>query len=150
MDRYIGLDAHSSSCTVAVVGPSGRRLQSQVLETNAKVLIDFQKTIPGSLYLCLAPQPHPGRDCRRHPTPHSNLNRLAANAPNASANPARAPIAGSAAVSPRSSSINRCIPCMAHPVGRHRDSICIERGTISIGHQHPPSAAIRIVDCRVW
>ena len=35
MDRYIGLDAHASSCTVAVVGPSGRRLQSQVLETNA-------------------------------------------------------------------------------------------------------------------
>ena len=36
MDRYIGLDAHSASCTVAVVGPSGRRLQSQVLETNGK------------------------------------------------------------------------------------------------------------------
>jgi hypothetical protein len=27
MDRYIGLDAHSASCTVAVIGPSGRRLQ---------------------------------------------------------------------------------------------------------------------------
>jgi len=38
MDRYIGLDAHSASCTVAVVGPSGRRLSSQVLETNGKAL----------------------------------------------------------------------------------------------------------------
>ena len=38
MDRYIGLDAHSSSCTVAVIGPSGRQLQSQVLETNAIAL----------------------------------------------------------------------------------------------------------------
>lgn len=58
MDRCIGLDAHSSSCTVAVVGPSGRRLQSQVLETNAKVLIDFLKTIPGTLHLCLEEGTH--------------------------------------------------------------------------------------------
>jgi transposase len=46
MDRYIGLDAHASSCTVAVLGPSGRKLQCQVLETNAKALIDFLETIP--------------------------------------------------------------------------------------------------------
>jgi hypothetical protein len=26
MDRYIGLDAHVSSCTFGVVGPSGKRL----------------------------------------------------------------------------------------------------------------------------
>ncbi len=25
MDRYIGLDVHASSCTLAVVGPSGKR-----------------------------------------------------------------------------------------------------------------------------
>lgn len=53
MDRYIGLDAHSSSCTIAVIGPSGRKLQSQVLETNSKVLIDFIRTIPGNRHLCL-------------------------------------------------------------------------------------------------
>ena len=58
MDRYIGLDAHASSCTVAVIGPSGRRLQSQVLETNAKVLINFLKTIPGTLHLCLEEGTH--------------------------------------------------------------------------------------------
>ena len=46
MDRYIGLDAHASSCTVAVLGPSGRKLQCQVLETNAKALISFLQTIP--------------------------------------------------------------------------------------------------------
>ncbi len=46
MDRYIGLDAHASSCTVAVIGPSGRKLQCQVLETNAKALIGFIRTIP--------------------------------------------------------------------------------------------------------
>ena len=38
MDRYIGLNAHTSSCTVATIGPSGKRLHSQVVETNAKVL----------------------------------------------------------------------------------------------------------------
>ena len=38
MDRYIGLDAHASSCTLAVVGPSGKRLSSYVVETNARAL----------------------------------------------------------------------------------------------------------------
>ena len=60
MDRYIGLDAHSSSCTVAVIGPSGRRLQSQVLETNARVLISFLKTIPRPRHLCLEEGTHAG------------------------------------------------------------------------------------------
>jgi transposase len=60
MDRYIGLDAHSSSCTVAVIGPSGRRLQSQVLETNARVLISFLKTIPKPRHLCLEEGTHAG------------------------------------------------------------------------------------------
>ncbi len=46
MDRYIGLDAHASSCTAAVLGPSGRKLQCQVLETNAKALISFLQPIP--------------------------------------------------------------------------------------------------------
>ena len=31
MDRYIGLDAHASSCTVAVIDPIGKRLQSRSL-----------------------------------------------------------------------------------------------------------------------
>jgi transposase len=58
MDRYIGLDAHSSSCTVAVIGPSGKRLQTQVLETNAKVLIDFIRAIPVTRHLCLEEGTH--------------------------------------------------------------------------------------------
>jgi len=58
MDRYIGLDAHASSCTAAVVGPSGRRLQSVVLETNARVLIDFLKGVPRPRHLCLEEGTH--------------------------------------------------------------------------------------------
>jgi hypothetical protein len=47
MDRYIGLDAHSSSCTLGVLGPSGKRLGSRVVETNAKALIEVLRSIPG-------------------------------------------------------------------------------------------------------
>lgn len=53
MERYIGLDAHTSSCTVAVVGPSGRQLSSQVVETNAKALIEVVRAIPSGRHLCL-------------------------------------------------------------------------------------------------
>ena len=53
MDRYIGLDAHASSCTLGVVGPSGKRLGSHVVETNARALIEVLRGIPGSRHLCL-------------------------------------------------------------------------------------------------
>ncbi|MBE7479512.1 MAG: transposase [Polyangiaceae bacterium] len=53
MDRYIGLDAHSQTCTFAVMGSAGRQLREQTLETNAKVLIDFVRTIPGQRRLCM-------------------------------------------------------------------------------------------------
>jgi hypothetical protein len=60
MDRYIGLDAHASSCTVAVIGPSGRKLQHQVLETSAKALINFIRTIPKNRRLILEEGSHSG------------------------------------------------------------------------------------------
>lgn len=53
MDRYIGLDAHASSCTLAVVGPSGKRLGSYVVETNARALIEVLRGIAGNRRLCL-------------------------------------------------------------------------------------------------
>jgi transposase len=58
MDRYIGLDAHASSCTAAVLGPSGRKLQCQVLETNPKALIGFLQTIPQNRRLILEEGTH--------------------------------------------------------------------------------------------
>ena len=58
MDRYIGLDAHTSSCTVAVIGQSGRQLQSQVVETNAKALIDAVRSVPKDRHRCLEEGPH--------------------------------------------------------------------------------------------
>jgi transposase len=53
MDRYIGLDAHASSCTLAVVSPSGKRLGSQVVETNARCLIEAVRQIPKPRHICL-------------------------------------------------------------------------------------------------
>ena len=53
MDRYIGLDAHSQSCTLAVVGPSGRRLGSQVVETNGATLVAAVRAIARPRHLVL-------------------------------------------------------------------------------------------------
>ena len=53
MARYIGLDAHATTCTLAVVGPSGRRLGSQVVETNGSALIEAVKTVARPRHLCL-------------------------------------------------------------------------------------------------
>jgi transposase len=53
MDRYLGLDAHPESCTLAVVGPSGKRLKSLVVETNGRALVEAIRSIPGHLRLCL-------------------------------------------------------------------------------------------------
>ncbi len=49
MDRYIGLDAHASSCTLGVIGPSGKRLGSYVVEANAKALIAVAASRLGAL-----------------------------------------------------------------------------------------------------
>jgi transposase len=52
MDRYIGLDVHASSSTLAIVGPSGRKLGSQVLETNGRALVEAIGAIPKPRHLC--------------------------------------------------------------------------------------------------
>lgn len=53
MDRYVGVDAHAASCTLAVVGSSGRRLRSIVVETNGRTLVEAVKGIGGRLHICL-------------------------------------------------------------------------------------------------
>jgi transposase len=53
MHRYIGIDAHTESCTLAVMGPSGKRLREARLETNGQVLSDFVRSIAGRKHICL-------------------------------------------------------------------------------------------------
>lgn len=53
MNRYIGLDVHAQSTTLAVMSESGKRLSSQVVETSATALIDALKGIQGTKRLVL-------------------------------------------------------------------------------------------------
>jgi len=53
MKRYVGLDGHAQTCTLAVAGSSGRRLSSRVVETNGRALVDAIREIPGEVHLCL-------------------------------------------------------------------------------------------------
>ena len=53
MDRYIGIDAHTQSCTLAVMGPSGKRLKEVRLETNGKVITEFTRSLAGHKHICL-------------------------------------------------------------------------------------------------
>jgi len=53
VERYIGLDSHGTSCTFGVLGPSGRKLRNDVVETNGKALVSYLRGIPGRKHLCL-------------------------------------------------------------------------------------------------
>lgn len=53
MKRYIGLDVHAASTTFAVLGESGKRLGTHVVETNGCALVEQLKTIPGKRHVCL-------------------------------------------------------------------------------------------------
>jgi len=53
MDRYIGLDGHSQSCTIRVVTATGKDVGRQVVETNGAALLQAIRSIPGSRHLCL-------------------------------------------------------------------------------------------------
>jgi transposase len=53
MERYVGLDGHVESCTLGVVGPTGKRLKSMVVETNGHALVEAVRSIPGRVHLCL-------------------------------------------------------------------------------------------------
>jgi hypothetical protein len=47
------LDVHAASTTFAVIGESGKRLTSHVVETNGQALVEQLKMIPGSKHVCL-------------------------------------------------------------------------------------------------
>ncbi len=53
MDRYIGLDGHSQSCTLRVLTATGKDVGREVVETNGAALVQAVRAIPGSKHLCL-------------------------------------------------------------------------------------------------
>jgi transposase len=51
MERYIGLDAHAASCTLAVISEKGRKLKDCPVETNGQALVEAVRMIPGRKHL---------------------------------------------------------------------------------------------------
>ena len=47
MERYIGIDVHAASCTLAVASERGRLLRTMVVETNGEALVDALRCIAG-------------------------------------------------------------------------------------------------------
>lgn len=52
MERYIGIDVHSESCTIAVLGPSGKKCGEQRVETNGRALLMCLHGIAGRKHVC--------------------------------------------------------------------------------------------------
>lgn len=53
MERYLGADVHARSTTVEVLGPSGRCVRRNVVETNGQALVTYLKQLAGNLHLCI-------------------------------------------------------------------------------------------------
>ena len=51
MERYLGLDVHAASCTLAVVSQTGKRPKGFPGETNGQALAEAIRIIPGRKHL---------------------------------------------------------------------------------------------------
>ena len=51
MERYLGLDVHAASCTLAVLSQTGKRLTDFPIETNGQSLVEAIRRIPGHKHL---------------------------------------------------------------------------------------------------
>jgi transposase len=52
MDKYIGIDVHAASCTIAVVDARGRQVGSHVVATNGQEIVECLRAIPGQRHVC--------------------------------------------------------------------------------------------------
>jgi len=53
MERYIGMDVHAASCTLAVISEKGRKLKDFPVETNGQALVEAIRMIPGHKHLVM-------------------------------------------------------------------------------------------------
>lgn len=53
MERYIGLDVHAASSTLAIVSQTGKRLKDFPVETNGRALVEAIRMVPGHKHLVL-------------------------------------------------------------------------------------------------
>jgi len=52
MDKYIAIDVHSASCTLAVVDANGKRAGLHIVGTNGQELVECVRAIPGQRHVC--------------------------------------------------------------------------------------------------
>lgn len=53
MERYVGVDPHGGTCTFGVMSAAGKRLNSLVVETNGRALVEAVRGIGGRVHMCL-------------------------------------------------------------------------------------------------
>jgi hypothetical protein len=53
MERYIGMDVHAGSCTLAVISEKGRKLKDLPVDTNGQALVEAVRMIPGHKHLVM-------------------------------------------------------------------------------------------------
>jgi transposase len=53
MERYIGMDTHSQTCTLRALTPSGKEVTRQIVETNGAALVQAIRSISGTKHLCI-------------------------------------------------------------------------------------------------
>lgn len=53
MERYVGVDVHTESCTICVLNAAGKQLDRAVVETNGAALLGYLKRLPGNLHVCI-------------------------------------------------------------------------------------------------
>lgn len=58
MERYLGLDVHVASCTLAIVSGTGKRLRDFPVETSGQALIEAISAIPGRRHLIMEEGAH--------------------------------------------------------------------------------------------
>jgi hypothetical protein len=71
MHRYVGLDVHLRSTTIAVISATGKRIKTMVVETNGQALVEAMRLTPGTLHIGLEACKHPigSRSCGFHGGP---------------------------------------------------------------------------------
>ena len=53
MERYLGIDVHRDSCTVAVLSAKGKKTQQHVVPTEGAALVECVRSLTGSLHVCV-------------------------------------------------------------------------------------------------
>lgn len=49
--KYIGLDAHSSTCSFCVIDPRGAEIENKTIVTNGRLLVDYLQSLGGKIIL---------------------------------------------------------------------------------------------------